>query len=85
IKYGGEDRDQLIENYGKSLENLGKAGITTVCYNFMPVLDWARTDLYYPWEDGSSSLYFDKAKFAYFEIHILERKGAEKDYSSEIL
>ncbi|MDV7695611.1 mannonate dehydratase [Chryseobacterium soli] len=85
IKYGGEDRDLLIENYCKSLENLGKAGITTVCYNFMPVLDWARTDLYYPWEDGSSSLYFDKAKFAYFEIHILERKGAEKDYSSEIL
>jgi mannonate dehydratase len=85
IKYGGKDRDQLIENYGKSLENLGKAGITTVCYNFMPVLDWARTDLYYPWEDGSSSLYFDKAKFAYFEIHILEREGAEKDYSSEIL
>lgn len=85
IKYGGEDRDQLIENYRKSLENLGKAGITTVCYNFMPVLDWARTDLYYPWEDGSSSLYFDKAKFAYFEIHILEREGAEKDYSPEIL
>ncbi|KFF11383.1 mannonate dehydratase [Chryseobacterium soli] len=85
IKYGGEDRDLLIENYCKSLENLGKAGVTTVCYNFMPVLDWARTDLYYPWEDGSSSLYFDKAKFAYFEIHILERKGAEKDYSSEIL
>ena len=85
IKYGGKDRDQLIENYIKSLENLGKAGITTVCYNFMPVLDWARTDLYYPWEDGSSSLYFDKAKFAYFEIHILERKAAEKDYSSEIL
>jgi len=85
IKYGGEDRDQLIENYCKSLENLGKAGITTVCYNFMPVLDWARTDLYYPWKDGSSSLYFDKAKFAYFEMYILEREGAEKDYSPEIL
>lgn len=85
IKYGGEDRDEVIENYIKSLENLGKAGVTTVCYNFMPVLDWARTDLYYQWEDGSSSLYFDKAKFAYFEIHILERKGADKDYNSEIL
>lgn len=85
IKYGGEDRDQLIENYIKSLENLGKSGITTVCYNFMPVLDWARTDLFYQWEDGSSSLYFDKAKFAYFEIHILQRNGAENDYNSDIL
>ncbi|SHM03940.1 mannonate dehydratase [Chryseobacterium polytrichastri] len=85
IKYGGQDRDQLIDSYIKSLENLGKAGVTTVCYNFMPVLDWARTDLYHEWEDGSSSLYFDKAKFAYFEIHILEREGAEKDYTPEIL
>ncbi|WP_027388727.1 mannonate dehydratase [Chryseobacterium gregarium] len=85
IKYGGENRDQLIENYILSLENLGKAGVTTVCYNFMPVLDWARTDLFYQWEDGSSSLYFDKAKFAYFEIHILQRKGAENDYNSDIL
>lgn len=85
IKYGGENRDQLIENYIQSLENLGKAGVTTVCYNFMPVLDWARTDLFYQWEDGSSSLYFNKAKFAYFEIHILQRQGAENDYNSDIL
>lgn len=85
IKYGGKDRDLLIQNYVKSLENLGRAGVKTVCYNFMPVLDWARTDLYYQWEDGSSSLYFDKAKFAYFEIHILKRERAHKDYSEEIL
>jgi mannonate dehydratase len=85
IKYAGEGRDFLIGNYIQSLENLGKAGVTTVCYNFMPVLDWARTDLYYQWKDGASSLYFDKAKFAYFEIHILKREGAEKDYDQDIL
>ncbi len=85
IKYAGKDRDELIDKYIVSLGNLGKAGVTTVCYNFMPVLDWARTDLFHKWEDGSSSLYFDKARFAYFEIHILEREGAEKDYSPEIL
>ena len=85
IKFGGENRDQLIENYMIRLENLGKAGVTTVCYNFMPVLDWARTDLFHTLEDGSSSLFFDKAKFAYFDIHILERVGAEKDYSQQVL
>jgi len=85
IKYAGNDSDLLISKYIESLKNLGKAGVKTVCYNFMPVLDWARTDLYYQWEDGSSSLFFDKAKFAYFEIHILGRKQAINDYSNEIL
>lgn len=85
IKYAGEDRDRLIENYKTSLANLGKAGIKTVCYNFMPVIDWIRTDLEYPWEDGTSSLYFDKTRFAYFDCHILQRDGAEKDYTPEEL
>ena len=85
IKYTGENRDQLIDNYIISLENLGKANVKTVCYNFMPVLDWARTDLFFPWDDGSSSLYFDKVKFAFFDIVILERDNASKDYDSEIL
>lgn len=83
IKYGGADRDRLIAHYIESLSNLGKAGIKTVCYNFMPVIDWIRTDLNYKWEDGTSSLYFDKTKFAYFDLYILERVGAEKDYTSE--
>lgn len=85
IKYAGEDRDRLIENYRTSLANLGKAGIKTVCYNFMPVIDWIRTDLEYPWEDGTSSLYFEKTRFAYFDCHILQRDGAEKDYTPEEL
>lgn len=85
IKYAGEDRDRLIKNYKASLANLGKAGIKTVCYNFMPVIDWIRTDLEYPWEDGTSSLYFEKTRFAYFDCHILQRDGAEKDYTPEEL
>lgn len=85
IKYAGEERDRLIDNYIVSLENLGKAGVKTICYNFMPVLDWARTDLDYKLEDGTSTLYFDKVKFAYFDIYLLERMGAEKDYSETVL
>ena len=81
IKYGGAERDNLIENYKKSLINLGKAGVKTVCYNFMPVIDWIRTDLGHLWEDGTSSLYFDKIRFAYFDCLILQRAEAEKDYT----
>lgn len=85
IKYGGSDRDQLIENYKESLRNLGKAGIKTICYNFMPVLDWARTDLEYPNPDGTSNLYFNRAEFAYFDINILKRENAAQDYDEETL
>lgn len=85
IKYGGADRDRLIENYKVSLANLGKAGIHTICYNFMPVLDWARTDLENPNGDGTSSLFFSHAEFAYFDCMILKREGAEADYSPETM
>jgi mannonate dehydratase len=85
IKYAGPDRDELIENYKVSLMNLGLEGIHTICYNFMPVLDWARTDLTHPNDNGTSNLYFSHAQFAYFDICILRRQGAEKDYPKEVL
>lgn len=85
IKYAGQERDKLVDNYIVSLENLGKAGIKTVCYNFMPVIDWIRTDLDYKLEDGTSTLFFDKIKFAYFDVFILKRANAEADYSEEEL
>lgn len=85
IKYGGPDRDELIEKYKISLANLGRAGVHTICYNFMPVLDWARTDLAHPNPEGTSSLFFSHAEFAYFDCEILKRNGADQDYTPETL
>lgn len=85
IKYAGPERDALIENYKISLANLGKAGVKTICYNFMPVLDWARTDLEHPNPDGTTNLYFNRAEFAYFDIRILRRPGAEADWDERTL
>ena len=85
IKYACPDRDEQIERYKESLKNLSLEGVHTICYNFMPVLDWARTDLYHPNPDGTSNLYFSHAQFAYFDIHILKREGAENDYSEDVL
>lgn len=85
VKYAGPGREQLIANYKVSLANLGKAGIKTVVYNFMPVIDWIRTDLNYKLADGTSTLYFDKVRFAYFDCYILNREGAADDYSEELM
>lgn len=82
IKYGGPDREEQLDRYRQSLQNLAAEGIHCVCYNFMPVLDWARTDLLHPNADGSSNLYFSYAEFAYFDIYILQRPGAREEWAA---
>lgn len=85
IKLRTGDYLQRIENYKQSLVNVAACGIKNVCYNFMPVLDWTRTDLHWKLEDGSTALRFDKVEMAVFETYILKREGVEEVYSEAVL
>jgi mannonate dehydratase len=85
IKQGKPTRDTWIEKYKESIRNVGKVGIPVITYNWMPVVDWTRTNLTMQLEDGALALSFDFPEFAAFDMFILQREGAENDYSKEII
>ena len=85
IKLGLPEADAYLDAYRETLRNLGAEGIDTVCYNFMPVLDWARTQLRHPLPGGASALRFNAHEFAAFDVHMLGREGAERDWPDDVL
>lgn len=85
IKARTGDFERMIGNYRQSVINAGKAGVSTICYNFMPVVDWTRTNLSYTLANGSQALRFEMTDFAAYDIHVLKRPGAEGDYPPEVI
>lgn len=85
IKLGDGDLSALFDTYRQSLRNLAAAGIDTICYNFMPVLDWTRTDLTHPLPGGGTALKFDAVKFCAFDMFMLAREGAEADHAPALI
>ncbi len=85
IKRGDGDLRKLFANYRQSMANLAAEGVTAICYNFMPVLDWTRTDLNHPLERGGTCLRFEAYRMAAFEIYMLGREAARNDYPADVL
>ena len=85
IKLRKGDYQRFIENYRTTLKNLGAEGVTRVCYNFMPVVDWTRTNLDFELDNASSALRFEMTDFVAYDAFILKREGAENDYSDDLL
>lgn len=77
--------EHYLENYKQSVINAGNAGIKTICYNFMPVVDWTRTNLSYSLPNASQALRFEMTDFAAYDVYLLKREAAEQDYSSDVL
>ena len=85
IKLGAPDAGKYIDAYKATIRNLAGAGLKTICYNFMPVVDWTRTDLRYLVPNGGYALRFDIVEFATYDLFVLKRQGAEQDYSKEVI
>lgn len=85
VKLGEGDLSGILDNYRQSMRNLAASGIKTICYNFMPILDWTRTDLAWPLPGGGSALRFDAVKYCAFDCFMLARPGAEADHAPELI
>lgn len=85
IKSRSGDFERMIDNYCQSIRNAGAAGVTTVCYNFMPVVDWTRTSLNYTLPNQSQALRFEMTDFAAYDVFVLQRSGAERNYNEAVL
>lgn len=85
LKTGAGNYRQLLKNYQTSVRNVGAAGVPVVCYNFMPVVDWTRTNLDYALPNASRALRFEMSDFAAYDVHILQRENAAQDYAPEVL
>ncbi len=85
VKTGGPERDRLLDHYAASLRHLAACGIRVVTYNFMPLLDWTRTDLAWELPDGARALRFERDALAVYDLHILRRPGAEADYAPDVI